>query len=107
MTTPVILPSKQFTKKTDARTFFKEILHSYQPDVDLSDEHKQLVIELIQTYYHTPTDKIGVGVERVFVNKSPKEEDPTQSTSCFYIERTDGTTINFGHDKCLKNISKP
>lgn len=108
MTTPVNLPSKQWKTKTQARTAFQAILNSYKNGETLSEADSKLVIELIQTYYHTPVNKLGNnGVERVYRDLAPEDVDPTRSTSCFWIEQADGTIINFGADKCLNNIPKP
>lgn len=108
MTTPVNLPTKQWKTKKDARTYFQEMLNSYKDGQNLSQDDANLVIELVQTYYHTPVDKLGTsGITRVFRDMSPEEVDPTRSTSCFWIERTDGTSVNFGADKCLNKIPKP
>lgn len=106
MTTPVNLTSRKFRTKTEAKDEFKKILNSYKDGDALSSADAGLVIELIETYYHSPAEKIGVGVKSVFRNLAPEDVDPTRSTSCFWIEHSDGTKVNFGADKCINKIRK-
>ena len=46
--------------------------------------------------------KIGVGVKRFFVDYAPDHPNDI----CFWIERTDGSTTDFGVPACLQNIGR-
>jgi len=90
----IILNDETYTK-TRAMEMLSNILNSYEIDDTLSGEHHMIVLNILQ-YHPRAIDKIGVGVERLFVRESP-----VWRGRCFGIERIDGSTDDFSVKKCL------
>lgn len=67
---PVGLPSKTFAKQGEATAFFKAMLARYADGEFLNSVDEDILYELLQR--HPEADqKIGVGVQAFFRNKSP------------------------------------
>jgi hypothetical protein len=93
---PVNLPSIQFSKKSDATDFFREMLNRYSDGDDVNSEDAEILYELILRHPET-VEKLGVGLNKFYRARST--EYP--ATSCFHIERTDGTTTDFSYKSCI------
>lgn len=93
---PVILPSKTFAKKGDAKQFFKDMLNKYNDGDAVGVDDSQLLEELLRTYHPEAFDKIGSGISGFYRNPAPEG-----GTSCFFIERTDGIQIDFSFYWCI------
>lgn len=91
----VNLPSKTFKSKSDATAYFKEMLNRYNDGDELNSDDDTILFELLQRHPEAD-DKIGVGVKRFYRAKSP-----IHPTSCFHIERYDGTTTDFSYPSCI------
>lgn len=92
---PVGLPSKTFAKQGEATAFFKAMLARYADGEFLNSVDEDILYELLQR--HPEADqKIGVGVQAFFRNKSPDHP-----TSCFHLLRIDGSTTDFGYPTCI------
>lgn len=92
---PVGLPSKTFAKQGEATAFFKAMLARYADGEFLNSGDEDILYELLQR--HPEADqKIGVGVQAFFRNKSPDHP-----TSCFHLLRIDGSTTDFGYPTCI------
>jgi hypothetical protein len=95
MTKPIGLPSKEFKSSKDAREFFKKMLSRYSDGEDIGDEDGQLLYELLQRHPEAKTKMGPLGVQRFFRDKTD------MPTSCFYLERHDGTTTDFKIESCI------
>lgn len=104
MTIPVHLPSKEFKNKKEATQFFSEMLNRYNKGVDISAEDSGYLSEILE-YHPNSQEKKGQGVKRFYKDDSPAPN--SNSTECFYIERTDGTVTDFSVNKCIGNVKKP
>lgn len=92
---PIVLPSKTFASKSEASAFFKDMLNRYSDGEDIGFGDDNILFELIQNHPET-THKIGVGVKKFFRARSQ-----THPTSCFHIERIDGTITDFSYVSCI------
>lgn len=91
----VDLPSMSFKSKSDAAAYFKEMLSRYRDGEELNRDDDAILFELLQRHPEV-NDKIGVGVKRFYRDKSP-----IHPTSCFHLERIDGTTTDFSYPTCI------
>lgn len=99
----VNLPNgRTWSKKGDAETHFRTMLNRYAAwervtnAIDISD-----ITALLSVYdVNLPPEqsKIGVGID--YFEKRP-DEDHAGNTACFFVVRTDGTSIDFS---CYKAI---
>lgn len=92
---PVDLPSVSFKSKSEATAYFKEMLNRYNDGDELNADDDAILFELLQRHPEA-SDKIGVGVKRIY-----RDRTPFHPTSCFHIERTDGTTTDFSYPSCI------
>lgn len=90
----ITLGGKTYTK-TEAMKTLSFILNSYEIGDTLSGEHHMIVLDILQ-YHPKVIDKIGVGIERFFI-----QESPVWRGRCFGIERIDGSQEDFSFNKCL------
>ena len=95
----VRLPTISFKSKAEATTFFKGILTHYQDGEEVDAEDDCLLFELIQRHPDA-SQKIGVGIKRFYRDRSP-----IHPSSCFHLERVDGTTTDFSYTKCISSTS--
>lgn len=91
----VDLPSISFKSKSEATAYFKWMLNQYQDGDELNPDDDTILFELLQRHPEMD-DKIGVGVKRFYRDKSP-----IHPTSCFHLERIDGTTTDFSYPSCI------
>jgi hypothetical protein len=91
----VFLPSRTFKSKSEAVTFFKEMLNRYKDSEEIRNNDDTLLYELLQRHPNAD-EKIGVGVEVFYRDRSP-----IHPSSCFHIERKDGTTTDFSYKSCI------
>jgi hypothetical protein len=86
---PIIIGNKEFKFKKDAKAFFDEIKNCYQDtDTITNQEHHEHLLDLI-AHHPDAAEKIGVGIKRFYRDKAEG------GTSCFWIERTDGSNVKF------------
>ena len=97
---PVDLPSKKFPTMTKAKEFFKYMLNRYTDGQDIEQVDHILLYELLLRHPDAD-DKIGNGVIKFFRAKSPDHP-----TSCFHLEREDGSTTDFSYPECISS-TKP
>ncbi len=91
----VNLPSKCFKSKTEATEYFRKMLNRYNDGEDLNQEDDAILFELLQRHPEAE-EKIGIGIKIFYRDKSP-----IHPTSCFHIERIDGTTTDFSFHSCI------
>ena len=95
----VELHSKSFKSKSEATAYFKGMLNRYQNGEELNPDDDTLLFELLQRHPEA-NEKIGIGVKRFY-----RERSPIHPTSCFHIERTDGTTTDFSYTTCISGTA--
>jgi hypothetical protein len=92
---PVVLPSRTFRTKTEARDFFTTMLNRYSDGDDIDSTDGQYLFEVIQRHPEV-NEKEGVGIKRFYRDKSD-----SHPTSCFHLERHDGCTTDFSIPTCI------
>jgi hypothetical protein len=93
---PVTLGPMRFEKKGDAVAYLKAMLHRY----DVGDRVSAadcVVLEAALARHPEAKAKIGVGVADFSVRSADF------GTKCFWVNRTDGTTMKFSHTACVWN----
>jgi hypothetical protein len=85
---PIILQTKSFPSKTAAKNFFRAMRDRYRDCETVNLEDSKLLLELLELHPDAE-EKRGNGVERFYCGISD------EGTRCFFIERTDGTHIDF------------
>lgn len=96
---PIIIGNKEFKFQKDAIEFFKEMLNSNRANKTIEGEDQDLLLALLERHPEA-AHKIGVGVKRFY--KAPTE----MGTSCFWIERTDGSKTDFSYITAVKAKGK-
>jgi hypothetical protein len=84
----------EFRTKKAAKDFFKDMLARYADGDDISDEDSAQLDKLLERHPEA-AQKIGCGIKRFFRQRTEK------GTSCFWLERTDGTKTEFSYPTCL------
>ncbi len=96
---PIALGTREFKFQKDALAFFKEMLNSYRANKTIEGEDHELLLSLLERHPEADT-KIGLGVKRFY--KAPTE----MGTSCFWVERVDGSTTDFSYITAVKAKGK-
>lgn len=99
MVKSVNLPSVDFRTQKEATEFFRSMLDRYEDGEDVLDEDDTLLFELLQRHPEAQV-KIGCGIKRFY-----RDRADGQATSCFHVERIDGTTTDFSFYKCISSKS--
>jgi hypothetical protein len=90
----------EFTAQGKARRFFGSIRNPLIPGEEITDaDHVLAVAELFRGHIEYE-EKSGCGVKRFFVDFAPNHPNST----CFWIERSDGTKTDFGFPACVQTI---
>jgi len=82
-----------FSSKKDAIHFFRAMLRRYRNNQKITDIDSQALRSLLERHPEAQ-QKIGCGVRHFL--KAPTDE----GTSCFWIERDDGTKTDFSYISC-------
>lgn len=100
----ISLPNgRTWPKKGDAEDHFKAMLARYRDGSRVSDarDHSDLA-SLLEVYDSVlepgQSTKAGVGVSHF---ERRKDQDHPGHTSCFFVVRTDGTSIDFSTRRAL------
>lgn len=94
------LPHRNFSTKSEATQFFKEMLDSYNDgEIVSSMDDDNILFDLIQRHPEV-NEKIGIGIRHFYRDRSP-----THPTSCFHIKRTDESTTDFSIKTCINNAT--
>lgn len=91
----------EFKFQKEALMFFKKILSSYKDDeiIKVSSCHHNMLSKLIERHPEADQKK-GVGIKHFYKARTDK------GTSCFYIEREDGSTTEFSYIFAVKAKGK-
>jgi hypothetical protein len=92
----VTLGPKHFDKKGDAVAYLKAMLHRYDPG-DRVNAADAIVLQAALARHPEATEKIGTGVKDFSVRSADF------GSKCFWVNRTDGTTVKFSHKACVRN----
>lgn len=95
-----VVAGEFFSSDKQLRKRCQQILHGHKIRENLPDADTRFLTSLIRDYHSEPEVKIGVGVKRMWVDKSD------HPTNCFYLERIDGTITEWSFNDCIKNKSK-
>jgi len=82
--------------------FFHEILYAHSEGEFLDEKETAYIIELLK-YHQKSSEKIGNGVDKIKIGKSPQHLD----TRCFIIVRKDNSEVDFSYMKCTGEIPLP
>ncbi len=93
------ISGKKFTFQKDALHFFKIMLNRVRSNQTITGGDHDMLLALIERHPEA-VQKIGKGVKRFF--KSPTD----MGTSCFWIERIDGTKTDFSYITAVKAKGK-
>jgi hypothetical protein len=90
---------RTFTSRAKVRMWMAEIRAGYVPGETIADpEQVRAVTDLLQCHVDRE-QKIGAGIKRLFVDHAPDHP-----SVCFWVERLDGVTTDFGVPSCLEGI---
>ena len=89
-----------FRSKQAVMDAIKTMLADYPVGSIVRPEDEALMLDLLQHHPHAQ-EKIGVGIKRLRIQEPPGY--PGQR--CFWIERTDGSRIDFSYRQCLQPAS--
>jgi Protein of unknown function (DUF3223) len=88
-----------FSSRDKVRRWMGEIRAAYSPGETITDSaHVRAVTDLLQCHVDR-AQKIGAGIKRLFVDYAPDHP-----SLCFWVERADGVTTDFGVPSCLRGI---
>lgn len=94
------LPHKNFSTKSEATQFFREMLDSYNDgEIVSSIDDDNILFDLIQRHPEAE-EKIGIGISHFYRDRSPNHP-----TSCFHIRRADESTTDFSIKTCINNAN--
>ncbi|MER8706291.1 DCL family protein [Mesorhizobium sp. M1088] len=93
---PVTLGPKHFEKKGDAVAYLKAMLHRYDVG-DRVNAADSIVLGAALARHPEAKEKIGSGVNSFSVRSADF------GSKCFWVNRTDGTTMRFSHTACVWN----
>ncbi len=94
MAISVQVGDQEFRTKKAAKDFFKDMLARYADGDDINEEDSAHLDKLLERHPEA-AQKIGCGITRFFRQRTEK------GTSCFWLERTDGTQTEFSYPTCV------
>lgn len=93
----IVLRTRTFEKAGDAAAFFRDILHTYSMGDRVSDADEVELTALLERHDERE-EKIGCGINYFKVDTAPDN----YPGKCFWIVRTDSTTIDISIKHCLE-----
>ncbi|CAD7705185.1 unnamed protein product [Ostreobium quekettii] len=79
---------------------FGNLLHHTRINDRVPAFEQDLLLELVKKGHRAPNEKIGVGVDYVWVGRHAE----WRGQRCFMLHRFDGTDIDFSYRKCINNL---
>lgn len=96
---PIIINGIEFKFQKNATEYFKNMLERYRNGQTVKDDDHNMLLALLER--HPEADKkIGCGVKRLYKDKTD------MPTSCFWIERTDGSKTDFSYRTAISAKGK-
>lgn len=96
---PLTLNGINFNSQKDAINFFKEMLSRYRNGQTVTGEDHDVLMALLERHPEAER-KIGIGVKRLYKDKTD------MPTSCFWIERVDGSKTDFSYRSAISAKGK-
>ena len=97
---PITIDTRNFAKAGDASSFFSAMLNHYSMNATVSAADAADLSALLKLHDEY-SEKIGAGIDHFEVRKPPQDV-PDFSHRCFWIVRTDGSSIDFSFKHCLE-----
>ncbi len=97
--TAIIIGNKEFKFQKDALAYFKDMLSRHRKNATIDGEDNLSLLSLIERHPEA-VHKIGSGVKRFY--KAPAD----MGTSCFWLERVDGSNTDFSYITAVKAKGK-
>ena len=88
-----------FKSKTEALACCKAMLARYRDGETINEQDSQVLWDLLQRHPEA-REKIGCGVKRFFRDRA------IEGTSCFWVERENGTSTDFSYGSCVNAKGK-
>ena len=96
---PIVLNGIEFKFQKDAIEHFKNMLERYRNGQTIAGDDRDMLLALLER--HPQADKkIGCGVKRLYKDRTD------MPTSCFWIERTDGSRTDFSYRTAISAKEK-
>lgn len=96
---PVVINGVEFKFQKDAVAYFKEMLERYRNGQTVVGHDHEMLMSLLERH-HEADKKIGCGVNRLYKDKTD------MPTSCFWIERKDGSRTDFSYRTAISAKGK-
>ncbi|HBL12139.1 MAG TPA: DUF3223 domain-containing protein [Cyanobacteria bacterium UBA11162] len=95
----VVINGREFKSQKDAIEYFKEMLARYRNGQTVIGDDREMLMSLLER--HPEADKkIGCGVKKLYKDKTD------MPTSCFWIEREDGSRTDFSYRTAISAKGK-
>lgn len=91
---PISFGDMHFAKRGDAIAFLNAILQRHDIGDKVNAEDSKVLMDAL-SHHPEAADKIGCGVSGFSVRSADF------GTKCFWVNRTDGTTVKFSHKACV------
>lgn len=91
----IVINERTFLTQAATIEFFKEMLNRHRNGMDITGEDNDMLLALLERHPEA-AKKIGCGVKRLYKDRT------ALSTSCFWLERTDGTKTDFSYLSAIK-----
>jgi hypothetical protein len=96
---PIVLNGIEFKFQKDAIAHFRNMLERYRNGQSIAGDDRDMLLALLER--HPEADKkIGCGVKRLYKDRTD------MPTSCFWIERTDGSQTDFSYRTAISAKGK-
>jgi hypothetical protein len=96
---PIQINDREFRTQAEAIEFFKEMLNRHRNGQDVTGDDYDMLLALLERHPEALT-KIGCGVQRLYKDRTD------MPTSCFWIERVDGSKTDFSYRTAISARGK-
>ena len=96
---PIVLNGIEFKFPKDAIYHFKNMLERYRNGQTIAGDDRDMLLALLERHPQA-YKKIGCGVKRLYKDRTD------MPTSCFWIERTDGSRTDFSYRTAISAKGK-
>lgn len=95
----IVVGNLIFKTQKEATKFFKDMLNRYRDNETVNNEDYEILLNLIERHPEAE-QKIGCGIKRFY------RAQTDMPTSCFWLEREDGTCTDFSYGSCVRAKGK-
>lgn len=96
---PIVIGDLTFATQKETTHFIKSMLNKYADHEIISIEDQEILMSLIERHPEA-LQKIGCGIKQFY--KAPTD----MGTSCFWLEREDGSKTEFSYGSCITGKGK-